>query len=67
MCYFSQTDPTAAAEVIAKVKKYLVDSDFKFTDEKVDIISGSVEGVSGWITINFIEQTVLHKVKKCWV
>lgn len=59
---FSQTDYVIAGKIISGVGNYLTNSDWKFKERNVGIIAGSTEGVSGWITSNFLEQTVLKKV-----
>lgn len=60
MC--SQTNPAGAASIISGVRNYLEQSEWKFKGPNVGIIAGSTEGVSGWITSNFLKQTVLKKV-----
>lgn len=61
---FSQTDSVKAAKIIAGVSNYLTNSDWNFKERNVGIIAGSTEGVSGWITSNFLEKTVLNKVRR---
>ncbi|ODM98409.1 Ectonucleoside triphosphate diphosphohydrolase 8 [Orchesella cincta] len=61
MRLLEQTDPIKASEVISGVKSYFRQSDWQFKELNVGIIAGSTEGVSGWITTNFLLQTVLKK------
>ncbi|CAL8114934.1 unnamed protein product [Orchesella dallaii] len=61
MRLLNQTDPKKASDVITGVKNYFRESDWQIKERNVGIIAGSTEGVSGWITTNFLLQTVLKK------
>ncbi len=52
-----------ANEVIASSKEYLRTTDLVVKESNVGIITGPTEGISGWITINFLRDTIYSTVR----
>lgn len=47
-------DAAAASKILASVQKSLKSSPFMFKDDYARIISGEEEGLSSWITVNYL-------------
>lgn len=61
--FCSSSDPSQANKAIASVRDYLRTTDMVVKESNVGIISGSIEGISGWITINFLKDTIYSAVR----
>ncbi|XP_035708370.1 ectonucleoside triphosphate diphosphohydrolase 1 isoform X2 [Folsomia candida] len=62
MRMLNSSDPSQANKAIASVRDYLRTTDMVVKESNVGIISGSIEGISGWITINFLKDTIYSAV-----
>ena len=47
-------NPAAASSILASVRKTLKNSPFMFEDDYARIISGEEEGLSSWVTVNYL-------------
>lgn len=47
-------NPAAASSILASVRKTLKSSPFMFEDDYARIISGEEEGLSSWVTVNYL-------------
>ena len=51
---YSESNTKVATEILQSVRNFIASYPFDFKPEQARIISGDVEGVSGWITINYL-------------
>ena len=51
---FREMNPAAASSILASVRKTLKSSPFMFEDDYARIISGEEEGLSSWVTVNYL-------------
>ncbi|XP_020626945.1 ectonucleoside triphosphate diphosphohydrolase 8-like [Orbicella faveolata] len=54
MRLLKETNATAADRILASVRQTLASSPFMFKDEFARIISGEEEGLSSWVTVNYL-------------
>lgn len=56
MCFVDRNfDSEGAEAVLASLRQiFAANSAFKFKPENIKIISGSEEGISGWIAVNYL-------------
>ncbi|XP_022791974.1 ectonucleoside triphosphate diphosphohydrolase 8-like isoform X2 [Stylophora pistillata] len=54
MRLLKEMDAAAASKILASVRKSLKSSPFMFKDDYARIISGEEEGLSSWITVNYL-------------
>lgn len=47
-------NPAAASSILASVQQTLKSSPFMFEDDYARIISGEEEGLSSWVTVNYL-------------
>ena len=52
---YSETDPSTASQILKSVRQTLAKSPFMFKDNYARIISGEEEGISSWITVNYLK------------
>ena len=52
---------TVATAIMESVQNFISTYPFSFKHEQASIISGQVEGVSGWITINYLQKHLFPK------
>lgn len=65
--FFRETNATAADRILGSVQRTLASSPFMFKDDFARIISGEEEGLSSWVTVNYLngafkESQVCHRV-----
>ncbi|XP_032240692.2 ectonucleoside triphosphate diphosphohydrolase 8 [Nematostella vectensis] len=56
-----ETDTEAADQIMKSVQHTLHASPFKFQDEQARIISGDEEGLSSWVTVNYLRGGLLYR------
>ena len=61
----SKSNPEKADEILASVRKTLRDSRFKFEDNYARIIDGAEEGLSSWVTVNYLHGSLLYTQVWC--
>lgn len=54
MRLLKEMNPAAASSILASVRKTLKSSPFMFEDDYARIISGEEEGLSSWVTVNYL-------------
>lgn len=52
--YFRETNAKAADDILGSVRHTLANSPFMFKDDFARIISGEEEGLSSWVTVNYL-------------
>lgn len=65
--FFRETNATVADHILGSVQRTLASSPFMFKDDFACIISGEEEGLSSWVTVNYLngafkESQVCHRV-----
>ena len=67
----SETDFEATRKILKSVRKALAGSPFMFKDDYARIISGEEEGISSWITLNYLKKaldlSVVCDMKFLWL
>ena len=67
----SETNFDAASKILKSVRKALASSPFMFKDDYARIISGEEEGISSWITLNYLKDaldlSVVCDMKFLWL
>lgn len=61
LCYREKND-TLAEEILAETRKTLQSTGLKFEESHADILTGSVEGATGWLTVNYLNNNLLKQV-----
>jgi hypothetical protein len=61
MRILNETNVTAATAIMESIRNFIKSYPFFFNPEQASIISGQVEGVSGWITINYLQNKLFPK------
>ena len=54
---------TLAEDILTQTRKTLHSTGLKFSESHAGILSGSVEGSSGWLTVNYLNNNLLRNVK----
>lgn len=63
MRLLNKTNFQAASEILTSVRKALANSPFMFEDNYARIITGKEEGMSSWITVNYLKDALDHSLE----
>lgn len=64
---YSETDPLTASQILRSVRQALAKSPFMFKDNYARIISGEEEGISSWITVNYLNGALNYSLVRDYV
>jgi len=53
---------TLAEEILTETENTLKRTGLKFSEDKAEILTGSVEGACGWLTVNYLNNNLQSKV-----